>query len=146
MMIDWYIEQVFAARNWKLRKEVFSAKGNLSEVMLDEDFEASHFAAYSIDDVIGILTLRRSGDAYEILYFAVHPDFRKLGAGSALLRYAQQFVHTVGGKQLYVKPPVDQSDFWIKRGYSPLMESGKIAIFVYHLKGDVLQDENGTQR
>ena len=99
-MTDWYIEQVFAARTWKLRKEVFSAKGQLSEVMLDGDFEASHFAAYNGDEVVGVLTLQRSEEDYEILYFAVHPDFRKQGAGSALLRYAFQFVKIVEGRSL----------------------------------------------
>lgn len=124
-MTDWYIEQVFAARTWKLRKEVFSAKGHLSEVMLDGDFEAAHFAAYSGDEVVGILTLLSSEGDYEILYFAVHPDFRKKGAGSALLGYALQFVKTVEGRSLFVRATSEQQHFWIRNGFVMMKESGK---------------------
>lgn len=124
-MTDWYIEQVFAARTWKLRKEVFSAKGHLSEVMLDGDFEAAHFAAYSGDEVVGILTLLSSEGDYEILYFAVHPDFRKKGAGSALLSYALQFVKTVEGRSLFVRATSEQQHFWIRNGFVMMKESGK---------------------
>ena len=124
-MTDWYIEQVFAARTWKLRKEVFSAKGQLSEVMLDGDFEAAHFAAYSGDEVVGILTLLCSEGDYEILYFAVHPDFRKQGAGSALLRYALQFVKTVECRSLFVRATSEQHHFWIRNGFVMMKESGK---------------------
>jgi len=133
-MTDWYIEQVFAARTWKLRKEVFSAKGQLSEVMLDGDFEASHFAAYSGDEVVGILTLLCSEGDYEILYFAVHPDFRKQGVGSALLRYVLQFVKTVEGRSLFVRANSEQHHFWIRNGFVMMKESGKPDRFIYNLK------------
>ncbi|WP_286860132.1 MULTISPECIES: GNAT family N-acetyltransferase [Sphingobacterium] len=124
-MTDWYIEQVFAARTWKLRKEVFSSKGNLSEVMLDGDFEASHFAAYSENEVVGVLSLRRSENDYEILYFAVHPDFRRRGVGSALLRYTVQFIKTFNGHRLFVQMDVEHQHFWTRNGFVPVKESGK---------------------
>jgi len=132
-MTDWYIEQVFAARTWKLRKEVFSAKGQLSEVMLDGDFEAAHFAAYSGDEVVGILTLLCSEGDYEILYFAVHPDFRKQGVGSALLRYALQFIKTVEGRSLFVWPTSQQHHFWTQNGFVLMKESGKPDRFICNL-------------
>jgi len=71
--MDWYIEQVFAARTWKLRKEVFSPEGKLGEVMLDGDFEATHFAAYDGNDVVGVLSLISLGDNYIIHFLAVAP-------------------------------------------------------------------------
>ncbi|WP_418359936.1 GNAT family N-acetyltransferase [Sphingobacterium detergens] len=132
-MTDWYIEQVFAARTWKLRKEVFSAKGQLSEVMLDGDFEAAHFAAYSGDEVVGILTLLCSEGDYEILYFAVHPDFRKQGVGSALLRYALQFIKTVEGRSLFVWATSQQHHFWTQNGFVLMKESDKPDRFICNL-------------
>lgn len=137
-MTDWYIEQVFAARTWKLRKEVFSAKGQLSEVMLDGDFEASHFAAYNGDEVVGVLTLQRWEGDYEILYFAVHPDFRKQGAGSALLRYAFQFVKTVEGHSLFVRATSQQQHFWIQNAFVLMKESGMPDRFIYNIKEDII--------
>ena len=135
-MTDWYIEQVFAARTWKLRKELFSAKGHLSEVMLDGDFEAAHFAAYSADEVIGVLTLQCSEGDYEILYFAVHPDFRKQGAGSALVRYALQFVKTVEGRSLFVRTTSEQQHFWTQNGFVLIKESAKPNRFICNLQED----------
>ncbi|MEI2273910.1 GNAT family N-acetyltransferase [Sphingobacterium sp. ML3W] len=139
-MTDWYIEQVFAARTWKLRKEVFSATGQLSEVMLDGDFEAAHFAAYSGDEVVGVLTLLCSEGDYEILYFAVHPDFRKQGAGSALLRYTLQFVKIVEGRSLFVRATSEYYHFWTQNGFLLMKESGKPDRFIYNLKeGNISQ-------
>lgn len=137
-MADWYIEQVFAARTWKLRREVFSTRGQLSDVMLDGDFEASHFAAYSGDEVVGVLTLQRSLGDYEIRYFAVHPDFRKQGAGSALLRYAVQFVKTFNGYSLSVQTDREQQSFWTKNGFVLMKESDKPDRFIYNIKEDII--------
>lgn len=137
-MTDWYIEQVFAARTWKLRKEVFSSKGHLSEVMLEGDFEASHFAAYSESEVVGVLSLKRSDSDYEIFYFAVHPDFRRRGAGSALLRYTVQFIKTFNGHRLFVQMDAVNQQFWTRNGFVPVKESGKPDRFIYNLKEDIV--------
>lgn len=137
-MTKWYIEQVFAARTWKLRKEVFSSKGQLTEVMLDEDFEASHFAAYHENDVVGILTLRRSAEDYEILYFTVHPDFRMQGIGYALLRYARQFVKTFDGHCLFVRTTLQDCNFWTHNGFVLVEESDRIGRFTYNLEEDII--------
>lgn len=125
-MSEWYMEQVFATRTWKLRKEVFCPQGHLGAVMLDEDFDASHFAAYRESEVIGVLTLRSVDNDYEILFFAVHPDVRNQGVGTALLRYAYDFVKTVAGHALLVKTTRGQQHFWIERGFlprQPILES-----------------------
>ncbi|MCS4163302.1 GNAT family N-acetyltransferase [Sphingobacterium paramultivorum] len=116
-MIDWYIEQVFAARTWKLRKEVFSPEGKLAEVMLDGDFEATHFAAYDGNEVVGVLSLISSVDAYIIHFLAVAPDLRMKGIGTALLRYARLFVHTFAGKYLLANVTGDQQHFWTSNGF-----------------------------
>lgn len=116
-MIDWYIEQVVAARKWKLRKEVFSPEGKLAEVMLDGDFEATHFAAYDGNEVVGVLSLISSGDTYTIHFLAVAPDLRMKGIGTALLRYARLFVHTFAGKYLLANVTGDQQHFWTSNGF-----------------------------
>ena len=137
-MMDWYIEQVFAARTWKLRKEVFSSTGSLSEVMLKGDFEASHFAAYHENQVVGVLTLAHSDSDYEIFYFAVHPDFRRKGVGSALLRYAVQFIKTFKGHSLFVQTDLEYQYFWMQNGFVLVKESCKLDRFIYSLKEDII--------
>jgi len=116
-MMDWYIEQVFAARTWKLRKEVFSPEGKLAEVMLDGDFEATHFAAYDGNEVVGVLSLISLGDTYTIHFLAVAPRVRQKGVGTALLKHARLFIHTFAGKYLLANVTGDQQHFWTSNGF-----------------------------
>ena len=116
-MMDWYIEQVFAARTWKLRKEVFSPGGKLGEIMLDGDFEATHFAAYDGNDVVGVLSLISFGENYMIHFLAVAPHLRMKGIGTALLGYARRFIRTFNGKVILAEALLDQQHFWKKNGF-----------------------------
>lgn len=116
-MIDWYIEQVFAARTWKLRKEVFAPEGKLAEVMLEGDFEATHFAAYDGNEVVGVLSLIISGDTYTIHFLAVAPHVRLKGVGTALLKHARLFIHTFAGQYLLANVTGDQQHFWTSNGF-----------------------------
>ncbi|MGE8429816.1 MAG: GNAT family N-acetyltransferase [Sphingobacterium sp.] len=125
-MIDWYIEQVFAARTWTLRKEVFSPEGKLAEVMLEGDFEATHFAAYDGNEVVGVLSLICSGDNYTIHFLAVAPHVRLKGIGTALLRHAQLFIQTFAGKYLLVDVTCDQQHFWKSNGFVPIKQNKTI--------------------
>ena len=120
--MDWYIEQVFAARTWKLRKEVFSPEGKLGEVMLDGDFEATHFAAYDGNDVVGVLSLISLGDNYNIHFLAVAPHVRMQGIGTALLGYARRFIGTFNGKVVLAEALLDQQHFWKKNGFDALKQ------------------------
>jgi GNAT superfamily N-acetyltransferase len=127
--MDWYIEQVFAARTWKLRKEVLSPTGKLADVMLEGDFEATHFAAYHDIDVVGVLTLIRSANTFTIHFFAVHQAFRKRGIGTALLRYAQHFVKTINGNCLLAHVTREQCYFWTKNGFMEVGEDNGFITF-----------------
>lgn len=120
--MDWYIEQVFAARTWKLRKEVFSPEGKLGEVMLDGDFEATHFAAYDGNDVVGVLSLISLGDNYNIHFLAVAPHVRMQGIGTALLGYARRFIGTFNGKIVLAEALLDQQHFWKKNGFDAVKQ------------------------
>ncbi|MDM1292946.1 GNAT family N-acetyltransferase [Sphingobacterium sp. N143] len=138
-MSDWYVEQVFAARTWKLRKEIFSPEGSLADVMLEDDFNASHFAAYHKDEVVGVLTLTRRDDEYTVHFFAVRPIFRRQGVGYALVRYAQQFVRTLQGNRILVRSDDEHSRFWMNIGFRPLAkeENGR-TLFSCSLEGDIV--------
>lgn len=120
--MDWYIEQVFAARTWKLRKEVFSPSGKLGEVMLDGDFEGTHFAAYDGNDVVGVLSLISLGDNYKIHFLAVAPHVRMKGIGTALLGYATRFISTFNGRVVLAEALLDQQHFWKKNGFDAVKQ------------------------
>ncbi|WP_312741572.1 GNAT family N-acetyltransferase [Sphingobacterium multivorum] len=140
-MIDWYIEQVFAARTWKLRKEVFALEGKLAEVMLEGDFEATHFAAYDGNDVVGVLSLISSGDTYTIHFLAVAPHVRLKGVGTALLKHARLFIYTFGGKMLQAEAPSAQQHFWESNGFVPIKQKEELMItYSLPLTNDLMPD------
>lgn len=138
-MIDWYIEQVFAARTWKLRKEVFSPEGKLGDVMLEGDFEATHFAAYDGNEVVGVLSLICSGDNYTIHFLAVASHVRLKGIGTALLRHARLFIETFAGKYLLADVTDDQQHFWKSNGFVPLKQNKTIISYSLSLGGDAIR-------
>lgn len=132
--MDWYIEQVFAARTWKLRKEVFSPEGKLGEVMLDGDFEATHFAAYDGNDVVGVLSLISLGDNYNIHFLAVAPHVRMQGIGTALLGYARRFIGTFNGKVVLAEALLDQQHFWKKNGFDAVKQKDTTVTYSLSLR------------
>ncbi|MDR0265542.1 MAG: GNAT family N-acetyltransferase [Sphingobacterium sp.] len=137
-MTEWYIEQVFAARTWKLRKEIFSPEGKLGEVMLDGDFEGTHFAAYDGNEVVGVLSLICSADSYTIHFFAVAPPARLRGVGTALLHYARLFVRTFKGRYLLVEAPHEQQHFWEKNGFVAGTQNGAVRSYSLSLANDLM--------
>ncbi|WP_313267005.1 GNAT family N-acetyltransferase [Sphingobacterium sp.] len=137
-MTEWYIEQVFAARTWKLRKEIFSPEGKLGDVMLEGDFEATHFAAYDGNEVVGVLSLICSTDSYTIHFFAVAPPARLRGVGTALLHYARLFVGTFKGKYLLVDAPHEQQYFWEKNGFVSGKQNGAMRSYSLFLANNLI--------
>lgn len=134
--MEWYIEQVFAARTWKLRKEIFAPEGKLGDVMLEGDFEATHFAAYDGNEVVGVLSLINSGDTYTIHFLAVAPHVRLKGIGTALLRYARLFIHTFAGQYLLANVTGDQQHFWTSNGFVLLKQHEATVTYSLSLTND----------
>ena len=134
--MEWYIEQVFAARTWKLRKEVFAPEGKLGDVMLEGDFEATHFAAYDGNEVVGVLSLINSGDTYTIHFLAVAPPARLRGVGTALLHYARLFIHTFAGQYLLANVTGDQQHFWTSNGFVLLKQHEATVTYSLSLTND----------
>lgn len=134
--MEWYIEQVFAARTWKLRKEVFAPEGKLGDVMLEGDFEATHFAAYDGNEVVGVLSMINSGDTYTIHFLAVAPPARLRGVGTALLHYARLFIHTFAGQYLLANVTGDQQHFWTSNGFVLLKQHEATVTYSLSLTND----------
>ncbi|MFD2968932.1 GNAT family N-acetyltransferase [Sphingobacterium bambusae] len=85
-MEDLVIEQVTAAVTWRLRQVVLYPAGTLADVMIDGDFEATHFGAYHDNKLIGVISLFAAGDGLQFRKFAVRADYQGKGVGTALLR------------------------------------------------------------
>ncbi|GHE33644.1 GNAT family N-acetyltransferase [Sphingobacterium griseoflavum] len=99
MLEELLIEQVTAAVTWRLRQVVLYPAGTLADVMIDGDFEATHFGAYHDNNLVGVISLFAAGDSLQFRKFAVRADYQGKGVGTALLRrvfaYAKEWEITL---------------------------------------------------
>ncbi|MCM1438341.1 MAG: GNAT family N-acetyltransferase [Roseburia sp.] len=78
------------------------------------------FVIYQTDDVLNDWNFKEGcGDVRE-LYVA--PAFRRRGAGSALLNFAEKQLLADGASEIYLLPVEESEAFFIKRGY---LDSGE---------------------
>ncbi|UXD71553.1 GNAT family N-acetyltransferase [Sphingobacterium faecium] len=112
-----YIEQVIASRTWKIRQEVLYPKGSLKDVMIDDDFDGTHFAASVEGEIVGVISVFEvDKETYQFRKFAVIPKFQGYGIGTALLQSVFDFCVLWNGRTLYCDARVEAVSFYKKFG------------------------------
>lgn len=112
-----YIEQVIASRTWKIRQEVLYPKGSLKDVMIDDDFDGTHFAASVEGEIVGVISVFEvDKETYQFRKFAVLSTFRGYGIGAALLNSVFDFCALWNGRTLYCDARADAVSFYKKFG------------------------------
>jgi GNAT superfamily N-acetyltransferase len=112
-----YIEQVVASRTWKLRQEVLYPQGSLKDVMIDDDFEGTHFAATLEGELVGVISIFEFDQGqYQFRKFAVLPHFQGYGIGTELLHRVLDFCRSVRGSLLFCDARVEAVPFYEKQG------------------------------
>lgn len=118
-----YIEQVIASRTWKIRQQALYPKGSLKDVMIDEDFDGTHFAASVEGELVGVISVFEvDKENYQFRKFAVIPKFQGYGIGSALLQSVFDFCALWKASTLYCDARVEAVSFYKKFG---MEEKGK---------------------
>lgn len=112
-----YIEQVIATRTWKLRQEVLYPEGSLKDVMIDADFEGTHFAASVEGKIVGVISVFKLNKGhYQFRKFAVLPQFQGYGIGTALFIAVFDFCRLWKGTLLFCDARVEAVPFYEKLG------------------------------
>lgn len=96
-------------------------KAGLFNVALAEtDGQTVGFIIYQIDDILNDWNFKEGcGDVRELY---VVPDYRRRGAGTALLKFAESELTTDGADEIYTLPTEESEAFFIKRGYGDIGE------------------------
>jgi GNAT superfamily N-acetyltransferase len=114
---DLYIEQVIATRTWKLRQEVLYPEGSLKDVMIDADFEGTHFAASMAGELVGVISVFKLDKGhYQFRKFAVIPQFQRYGIGRSLFKSVLGFCTLWKGTLLFCDARVEAAPFYEKLG------------------------------
>lgn len=112
-----YIEQVIATRTWKLRQEVLYSDGSLKDVMIDVDFEGTHFAASVEGELVGVISVFKiDQNQYQFRKFTVLPKFQGYGIGTALFKSVFDFCTLWKGTSLFCDARVEAVPFYEKLG------------------------------
>ncbi|MDH5827078.1 GNAT family N-acetyltransferase [Sphingobacterium faecium] len=108
-----YIEQVIASRTWKIRQEVLYPHGSLKDVMIDDDFEGTHFAATIEGVLVGVISVFEIDDGcYQFRKFAVLPNFQGYGIGTALLHAVFNFCRLWRASSLFCDARIGAVSFY----------------------------------
>ncbi|MCS3556308.1 MULTISPECIES: GNAT family N-acetyltransferase [Sphingobacterium] len=112
-----YIEQVIATRTWKLRQQVLYPEGSLKDVMIDADFDGTHFAATIAGELIGVISVFKIEEGhYQFRKFAVLPQFQGNGIGTALFKSVVDFCRLWNGVSLFCDARIAAVPFYEKLG------------------------------
>ena len=94
--------------------------GLFNVAMAETDGQTVGFIIYQIDDILNDWNFKEGcGDVRE-LYVA--PDYRRRGAGTALLKFADSALTPAGADEVYTLPTEESEAFFIKRGYEDIGE------------------------
>ena len=85
---DFQFRSITASETHEIRQAVLWPDKPVSHVMVQDDEQARHFAAYQDNDVIGVASFFGMSPTSRLQKLAVKSEFQSCGIGSALLMHA----------------------------------------------------------
>jgi GNAT superfamily N-acetyltransferase len=117
------IEQIRPELTWYLRQAVLYPAQKLSEMALDEDENGIHFAAFTNNALVGIISLFRDGSVFQFRKLAVLLGYQGKGIGNQLLTAVEEFAQSEGGTLIWCNARTTAIGFYLKAGY---LHTGKL--------------------
>jgi GNAT superfamily N-acetyltransferase len=135
------IEQVRPEVTWRLRRDVLYPQREIPEMAMPEDGDGFHFAAFTENKLVGVISLFQHGDDFQFRKFAVETGFQGKGIGTALLACIEEFTITNKGQRLWCNARTIATEFYQKNGFmidSEAFRKNEIeyVIMSKRLKGD----------
>lgn len=102
-----------------IRKKVFVEEQNVSPEEEYDEFEVSsrHFLLFADEVPVATARWRKTKDGIKLERFAVLPEFRNAGLGSAILNAVLEEVLPVGGK-IYLHAQVPAMNLYKRAGFA----------------------------
>jgi len=109
-------------RSLNLRNKVLRIPLGMSiyDEDLSEEINQIHIAAFIDDQIVGILVLKEVSLAYKMRQVAIDNNFRRLGIGSQLVRFAEDWIFRHNSSQIELHARREAVLFYEKLGYIAL--------------------------
>jgi len=112
-----HIEQITPQLTWRLRRDVLYPGSYLHNMEMDEDLQGYHFGAFTITQLIGVVSLFPQGESWQFRKFAIDPAFQGKGLGKKLLDYITHFAQAEGAKHMWCNARLSAIGFYKKSGF-----------------------------
>ena len=112
-----HIEQITPQLTWQLRRDVLYPGSYLHDMEMDEDLQGYHFGAFTVTQLIGVVSLFPLGESWQFRKFAIDPAFQSQGIGKQLLNHITHFAKTEGAKRLWCNARLSAIGFYKKSGF-----------------------------
>ena len=106
-----------------IRNEVFVKEQGFKEEFDEDDKEALHIVGF-IDDrsVATSRIIKLTEESYLIGRIAVRKSFRKMGLGAEIIKFSEDVITKLGGKNAYIHAQMQAVPFYEKQGYLSIGE------------------------
>jgi GNAT superfamily N-acetyltransferase len=108
------IEQIRPELTHRLRRDVLYPGQKLFEMELEEDRDGIHFGAFKDNKLVAVVSLFQKGDDFQFRKLAVDPEVQKIGVGTALLNYINDYATINGGKRIWCNARSTAIGFYLK--------------------------------
>lgn len=112
-----HIEQIRPELTWYLRQAVLYPAQKLSEMEMPEDEDGIHFAAFTSNALVGVISLFKNGTAFQFRKVAVLPGYQGQGIGAQLLKWVEDAARSEGGTLIWCNARTTAIGFYLKAGY-----------------------------
>jgi GNAT superfamily N-acetyltransferase len=111
------VEQISPQLTWRVRHDVLHPDKLIGEMELDEDAGGMHFGAFMENKLVGVVSLFKHGNDFQLRKFAVLPEFQNKGAGRALLQRLLDEAKRDGAIRIWCNARTNAIPFYIKHGF-----------------------------
>ena len=110
----------------KIRDKVLRRPWNKSiykDDLRDEENKDILFGAFNDKNLLGVITLSiKTKDIAKIRFLAVDTELQRIGVGSKLINYIENYSMENGYKELILEARYTAKDFYLKHGYETVGE------------------------
>ena len=101
----------------EIREEVFVKEQGFEEEFDSVDNIATHILAYDENKVVATCRFFKQENYYLIGRIAVIKEYRGSGIGREMIRYAEEQIKIIGGKEIKIHAQLRAQGFYTKLGY-----------------------------
>lgn len=112
------IQTISADDTWPVRQHVFWPDQPISQAMLPNDGDGSHYGAYVNGKLVAVASLFPDGTSVRLRKLATLPDYQNLGIGSRLLEFLVEQAQQQGYESLWCRVQAQALPYYQNFGFT----------------------------